>query len=168
MSRRRLPKRRMGLYATPVASGDAYRSWDDRDSGSWGEPATTSRRDASTSSWSDLSSNVPAQRTGSYGEPGSYRQQPTYRPFGTGDTGSQPRISEPSPPAPDVFRRRTASGKKRWPLWGRTLFVLGLAFVVLVVVHVFFYQAFSVRASSMSPTLQAGDRVLVSSMPHGR
>ena len=151
----------MGLYATPVASGDAFRSWDDRDSESWGEPATTGRRDASTSSWSDLSSNLPAQRTGSHGQYGSSQEQPSYRPWGIDDTGSRPRIEEPPPPAPDVFRRRSSSGKKRWPAWGRTLFVLGLCFVVLVVVHLFFYQAFSVRASSMAPTLQAGDRVLV-------
>ena len=60
-----------------------------------------------------------------------------------------------------MFRRRKSSGKQRWPVWGRTLFVIALCFVLLVVVHLFFYQAFSVRASSMSPTLQAGDRVLV-------
>jgi signal peptidase I len=112
---------------------------------------------------------VPAQRTGryegsgsgSYQSPGSYQEQSGYRPFGVDDTGNRPRANEPLPPAPDVFRRRTSSGKKRWPAWGRTLFVIGVCLVVLVVVHLFFYQAFSVRASSMSPTLQAGDRVLV-------
>ncbi len=108
---------------------------------------------------------MPSQRGGDYRSAGgygtgSYADPDSYRPFGA-DTGSQAAGRDALPPAPDVFGRRKASGRKRWPVWARTLLVVGICFAVLLVVQLFFFQAISVRASSMSPTLQAGDRVLV-------
>jgi signal peptidase I len=95
----RLPKSRLWLYATPVASGDTYTSWDDRDSEPQGERgfgyfgSQSDRDNGRSSSDLDRSSSLPVQR-GSYGND-SYRDQ-GYRddPYGGAPSRDDHRADE--------------------------------------------------------------------------
>jgi len=82
---------------------------------------------------------------------------------GRGTETSPPRTSGSPDQRTDAgstgsSRRRN---RKHLPLWQELLVLLGTALVLAVVVKTFFVQAFYIPSSSMEPTLNINDRILV-------
>jgi len=75
-------------------------------------------------------------------------------------TGPAPDPAVPDP-SDDTHGRTKKRTKKSLPLWQEVLVLLVTAFVLALVVKTFFLQAFYIPSSSMEPTLQVDDKILV-------
>lgn len=135
-----------------MTSGNAYTSWDDRDSAPGGERGSgyLGSADDPGAEWShgDRRAEWPRDDRASVDTHGDERD---------GRNGQAPASSPP----PDAFKR---GGFRSWPGWARVLTAIGVLVIVLLITHLFFFQAFSVPSSAMAPTMQAGNRVLVNKM----
>jgi len=85
---------------------------------------------------------------------------------GAETTGGEPEVVPPSPePARRRERRRKARAERPkvtfWEGVREVIIILVLAAIVAVLIQSFFFKAFIIPSSSMSPTLQIGDRVMV-------
>jgi signal peptidase I len=56
--------------------------------------------------------------------------------------------------------------RRELPVWKESLIILGVVFFLAVIVRTFLVQAYYIPSSSMSTTIQIGDRVLVNKMTY--
>lgn len=76
--------------------------------------------------------------------------------MGGDGTSAQPASPDAGRPGPSLARRA-----------GGQLQIIGVAIIVMLLVRAFLVQSFSVPSGSMQPTLEPGDRILVSRLHRG-